>query len=76
MSLLNNGSIHWLGRRKRSNRVDISLVLTPPRTSGLFSAVAGGQLESAIYQLRPNQNQTFRGLGLSHAKRYIRIEST
>lgn len=77
MSLLNNGSIHWLGRRKRSNRVDISLDLAaPPWTSGLFSAVAGGQVESAIYQLRPNQKQTFRGLGLSHAKRYIRIEST
>lgn len=76
MSLLNNGSIHWLGRRKRSNRVDISLDLNPPRTSGLFSAVAGGQVESAIYQLRPNQKQTFGGLGLSHAKRYIRIEST
>lgn len=38
-----------------------------------FSAMAGGLFESAIYQLRPNQNQAFRGLVLSHAKCYIRI---
>lgn len=38
-----------------------------------FSAIAGGQFESAIYQLRPNQNQAFCGLVLSHAKCYIRI---
>lgn len=68
MSRLNNGSIQWLRWRKRSNRVDISLDLKLPDLRG--------QLQSAIYQLRPNQNQTFRGLGLSHAKRYIRIEST
>lgn len=68
MSRLNNGSIQWLRRRKRSNRVDISLDLKLPDLRG--------QLQSAIYQLRPNQNQTFRGLGLSHAKRYIRVEST
>lgn len=41
-----------------------------------FSAMAGGLLESAIYQLRPNQNQAFRGLVLSHAKCYIRVQST
>lgn len=41
-----------------------------------FSKVAGGLFESAIYQLRPNQNQAFRGLVLSHAKCYIRIQST
>lgn len=41
-----------------------------------FSAIAGGQFESSIYQLRPNQNQAFSGLLLSHAKSYNRVQST
>lgn len=41
-----------------------------------FSAIVGGQFESSIYQLRPNQNQAFSGRVLSHAKSYIRVQST
>lgn len=41
-----------------------------------FSAVVGGLFESAIYQLRSNQNQALRGLLLSHVKPDIRIQST
>lgn len=51
MSLLNNGSIHWCEEEREATE------LISVWTSGVSLQWQGGLFESAIYQLRPNQNQ-------------------